>query len=101
MEVYFSDIKGYHSFVADNVLPDGRLVENKSGLVPIEARRQFWNYVMHIQETGGSLDLNFFRSPLTGKVGPTAPFASILNEASRRYKIDIHFFDYDWWEELL
>jgi hypothetical protein len=87
-------------FIADNILSNGRLVENKSGLVSNGAERQFRNYLWYLAENGGSFDYNFFRSPLTGKVGPTPQFASTLKEASRGFEINTHFFDYDWWEEL-
>jgi hypothetical protein len=98
MEVRLSDSEGSSRFIADNVLPNGRLVENKSGAVGTKV--QFRWYLRYLDEHGGSLEYNFFRSPVSGKVGPSPQFATMLKKASRKYKIDIHFFDNDWWEEL-
>lgn len=100
-EVYLSIRAWDHSrVIADNVLPDGRLAENKSGIVSTGARLQLDNYLDYLDEHGGPLDYNFFLSPVSGKVGPTPQFASMLKAASLRHQVEVHIYDYDWWEEL-
>jgi len=92
---------GGHGFFADNVTPDERLVENKaSGRVNVADLPQLSRYLQYLDENGGSLDYNFFRSPVSGMGGPDPHFASTLADAATKYDIGIHVFDYDWWDEL-
>jgi len=100
MEVYLSDSEGVHRFIADNVLPSGGLVENKAGTVSTGARLQLSNYLRYLEQNGGSLDYNFFRSPVSGAFGPTPQFAAMLKHASRKHKVRVHYYEHDWWEEL-
>jgi hypothetical protein len=89
---------GGRRFIADNVTPDGGLVENKAALVSSGARLQLWTYQSYLDENGGSLTYNFFRSPAGSRVGPTPQFASML--AATNYNVKVNYYDYDWWEEL-
>jgi hypothetical protein len=99
-EVYLLDSAGRPRVIPDNVLPNGRLVENKSGTVSTGERLQLANYLRYLSENGGSLQYNFFLSPVSDRCGPTPQFASMLKDASASYSVGVHYYDYDWWEEL-
>jgi len=99
-EVYLTDSEGGHRFFADNLTPDGGLVENKAAIVSIGARNQLGNYLRYLDENGGSLDYNFFNSPSGTKVGPTYSFASALADAATKYDIGIHIYGEGWWDTL-
>jgi len=57
-------------------------------------------YLRYVDENGGSLQYNFFTSPVGSKFGPSYPFALILAQASMKFDVAIHFIDREWWEEL-
>lgn len=89
-------------FRADNVTPDGGLVENKAA-ISVGSRQlpQLWDYLSILHESeGGSLDYNFFKSPVTGMGGPNSVFVSELADQATEYNIGVHIYDNDWWEEL-
>lgn len=99
MEVYLS--AGGRKFYADNVTPNGRLVENKAAVLSGKAKlMQLENYLHYLDEHGGSLDYNFFRNPIGSEVGPNSEFASIMADAATKYDMGVHIYDQDWWEEL-
>jgi hypothetical protein len=88
-------------FYADNVTPDGGLVENKAAIAVSSGELpQLSNYLAYLDENGGSLEYNFFRSPVTGMGGPNSVFASALADAATQHNIGVHIYDYDWWNEL-
>jgi hypothetical protein len=84
----------------DNVTPDGGLVENKACVVSSGGRLQLSNYLAYLDEHGGSLVYNFFRHSVGGDAGPTPQFATMLRDAATNRDVSIHFYNYDWWEEL-
>ena len=89
------------SFRIDNVTTDSGLMENKaSSNANVGELTQLSGYLRYLDENGGSLDYNFFRSPFSGMGGPDSQFASALADAATRYDLGIHVYDYDWWEEL-
>lgn len=92
----------YDRFYADNVTPDGGLNENKAAVTVggYKASYQLSNYLAYLDENGGSLEYNFFKSPITGMGGPNYVFASKLADAATKHDMGIHIYDHDWWEEL-
>ena len=78
----------------------GGIYEDKIGSVSgMTAHRQLGDILTFMdQNEGGSLDYSFFRSPITGKIGPTAGMASSLLDAAMRYDVGFHIYDYNWWE---
>jgi len=92
---------GDDQFTVDNLLPEGGLVENKVRSVSgSRDEYQLKRYLQYMDEKGGSLQYNFFRSPVGSKSGPSYPFALKLAEASMKYDVALHIIDGDWWEEL-
>lgn len=86
----------------DNVTRDGDLHENKAAMSVggYHASYQLSNYLAYLDENGGSLDYNFFKSPVTGMGGPDSVFAPKLADAATKYDMGINIYDHDWWEEL-
>ena len=92
---------GDSRFTIDNLLPGGGLVENKvTSLSGWRAERQLKVYLRYVDENGGSLHYNFFRSPAGSKFVPSYPFALMLAEASMKFDLALHIIDWEWWEEL-
>jgi len=92
----------YDRFYVDNMTPDGGIVENKAK-TKVGGRRdsyQLSKYLAYLDENGGSLDYNFFKSPVTGMGGPDSVFASKLADAATKYDMGINIYDHDRWEEL-
>ena len=89
-------------FFADNVTPNGDLIENKTASIvdSTNSLSQLSTYLNYLDENGGSLDYNFFRNPHSGMGGPDSQFVSALADAAITHNVGIHIYDYDWWEEL-
>jgi len=92
----------YDNFYVDNVTPGGGLNENKAA-ISVGSNHdsyQLSNYLAYLEENGGSLEYNFFKSPVTGMGGPNSVFRLKLADAATKYDMGIHIYDHDWWEEL-